>query len=302
VIDCADWVNVIALTGDDRVVLAPPVPPRHRPGQPRDSRRHHRARRGSARRRRPRAPAEETGYNRRPLAAAPQGLSQPGAAGQHALHRPRARRGADPAPTPDDGEVLAVETATLAECQHRLLAGDIDHALRRGAFAHLALRRAGPERLTNCASAGRALRGCCRGPNVGERHHDERVSMSPASRRCWHSASVAVSTARTSPSSGSWLGQRHAAARGRCRACLPCSAGLGQTCRAAASGRRCSRSLGELAGGGGERILVGLDDAAGNLEADPGGAGAELAEQHHAVVAVSAITLTQSAQSIPRIA
>src|SRR6185436_8416893 len=32
-------------------------------------------------------------------------------------------------PTPDDGELLSVETATLAECQRRLLDGEIDHAL-----------------------------------------------------------------------------------------------------------------------------------------------------------------------------
>jgi 8-oxo-dGTP pyrophosphatase MutT (NUDIX family) len=43
-------------------------------------------------------------------------------------------------PAPDDGEVLAVETASLAECQRRLLDGEIDHALVVVAFAHLALR------------------------------------------------------------------------------------------------------------------------------------------------------------------
>jgi 8-oxo-dGTP pyrophosphatase MutT (NUDIX family) len=44
-------------------------------------------------------------------------------------------------PTPDEGEVLAVETASLAECQRRLVAGDIEHALVMVAFAHLALRQ-----------------------------------------------------------------------------------------------------------------------------------------------------------------
>jgi ADP-ribose pyrophosphatase len=44
-------------------------------------------------------------------------------------------------PAPDDGEVLAVETAALADCQRRLVAGEIDHALVVVAFAHLALRR-----------------------------------------------------------------------------------------------------------------------------------------------------------------
>ena len=44
-------------------------------------------------------------------------------------------------PAPDDGEVLAVETASLADCQRLVLAGEIDHALVVVAFAHLALRR-----------------------------------------------------------------------------------------------------------------------------------------------------------------
>lgn len=44
-------------------------------------------------------------------------------------------------PTPDDGEVLTVETASLADCQRQLQSGEIDHALVMVAFAHLALRR-----------------------------------------------------------------------------------------------------------------------------------------------------------------
>jgi ADP-ribose pyrophosphatase len=44
--------------------------------------------------------------------------------------------------TPDDGEVLAVETASLADCRAKLLAGEIDHALVIVAFAHLAFRAA----------------------------------------------------------------------------------------------------------------------------------------------------------------
>jgi 8-oxo-dGTP pyrophosphatase MutT (NUDIX family) len=45
-------------------------------------------------------------------------------------------------PAPDEGEVLAVHTATLADCQARLVSGEIDHALVVVAFAHLALRSA----------------------------------------------------------------------------------------------------------------------------------------------------------------
>jgi ADP-ribose pyrophosphatase len=42
--------------------------------------------------------------------------------------------------TPDEGEVLAVETASLAECRQKLVSGEIDHALVVVAFAHLAFR------------------------------------------------------------------------------------------------------------------------------------------------------------------
>jgi hypothetical protein len=40
----------------------------------------------------------------------------------------------------DDGEHIAVETATLAEVQAKIVSGDIDHALVVTAFGHLALR------------------------------------------------------------------------------------------------------------------------------------------------------------------
>lgn len=40
----------------------------------------------------------------------------------------------------DDGEHIAVETATLAEVQEKLVSGEIDHALVVAAFGHLALR------------------------------------------------------------------------------------------------------------------------------------------------------------------
>jgi ADP-ribose pyrophosphatase len=41
----------------------------------------------------------------------------------------------------DDGEHIAVETATLAEVQAKLVSGEIDHALVVAAFGHLALRQ-----------------------------------------------------------------------------------------------------------------------------------------------------------------
>jgi hypothetical protein len=43
-------------------------------------------------------------------------------------------------PTPESGEVLAVETRTRAEVQAALVDGRIDHALVVVAFAHLAFR------------------------------------------------------------------------------------------------------------------------------------------------------------------
>jgi ADP-ribose pyrophosphatase len=43
-------------------------------------------------------------------------------------------------PDPDEGEVIEVETATLDEVQNKLLLGEIDHALVIVAFGHLAFR------------------------------------------------------------------------------------------------------------------------------------------------------------------
>ena len=43
-------------------------------------------------------------------------------------------------PRPDDGEVLAVHTAPLAEVHRQIRSGEIEHALVVVAFAHLALR------------------------------------------------------------------------------------------------------------------------------------------------------------------
>jgi hypothetical protein len=55
-------------------------------------------------------------------------------------------------PTPDAGEVLAVDTASLAECQQMIVRGEIDHALVVVAFAHLAMRTLGGS-LGPCDSA-----------------------------------------------------------------------------------------------------------------------------------------------------
>jgi ADP-ribose pyrophosphatase len=43
------------------------------------------------------------------------------------------------APTPEGGEVLALETASLGDVQAMLRSGRIEHALVVTAFAHLAL-------------------------------------------------------------------------------------------------------------------------------------------------------------------
>jgi 8-oxo-dGTP pyrophosphatase MutT (NUDIX family) len=138
-IDCADWVNVIALTGDDRVVLLRQFRPGTarvcleipggiiEPGE---------APVAAA----ARELAEETGYTGGSYQLIGKVAPNPAIQG-NTLYTVLARGVAlTLPPTPDDGEVLAVETASLAECQRRLLAGEIDHALVVVAFAHLALR------------------------------------------------------------------------------------------------------------------------------------------------------------------
>ena len=139
-IDCVDWVNVIALTDAGQVVLIR----QYRPGtdqvcleipggmmEPGEDPCTAAAR----------ELAEETGYTGGALEVLGRVAPNP-AIQNNALYTVLARGVAlTQPPAPDDGEVLTVETAALADCQRRILAGEIDHALVVVAFAHLALRR-----------------------------------------------------------------------------------------------------------------------------------------------------------------
>jgi 8-oxo-dGTP pyrophosphatase MutT (NUDIX family) len=140
VIDCDDWVNVIALTADDDVVLLRQFRPGARricleipggiiePGEEPCA--------AAAR-----ELAEETGYTGEHWELIGKVAPNP-ALQNNTLYTVLARGVAlTRPPAPDDSEVLAVETASLADCQRRLVAGEIDHALVVVAFAHLALRR-----------------------------------------------------------------------------------------------------------------------------------------------------------------
>lgn len=139
-IQCVDWVNVIALTADLRVVLIR----QYRPGADRvcleipggmiDPGEDPIAA-GV------RELAEETGYTG--ASAELIGKVAPNPALQNNTLYTVLVRGAALTSEPhlDDGEVITTETASLADCQRALLTGEIDHALVVTAFAHLALRR-----------------------------------------------------------------------------------------------------------------------------------------------------------------
>jgi hypothetical protein len=123
-IECVDWVNVIALTSDDRLVVLR----QYRPG------------------------------TNAICLEIPGGMVDPGEDARTAAERELAEVAPNPAiqnnhlhtflaldarptraPSPDGGEVLDVTTLPLADVQARLRAGEIDHALVVAAFAHLAL-------------------------------------------------------------------------------------------------------------------------------------------------------------------
>lgn len=138
-IECANWVNVIALTADEQVVMLR----QYRPGTDRvcleipggmidpgeDP-----VAAGL------RELAEETGYAGGTAELI--GTVAPNPAIQNNALFTVLVRGvalAQP-PEPEDGEVLAIHTAPLAEVKRQLQRGEIEHALVVVAFAHYFLR------------------------------------------------------------------------------------------------------------------------------------------------------------------
>ena len=138
-IDAPDWVNVIALTGEGRVVLVRQFRPGVErvcleiPGGMIDPGEDPCA--AAAR-----ELAEETGYTGGTLELIGRCAPNPAIQG-NTLYNVLARGvSLTQPPAPDDGEVLSVETATIAECLDHLRTGAIEHALVVVAFAHLMLR------------------------------------------------------------------------------------------------------------------------------------------------------------------
>jgi len=139
VIECVDWVNVIALTADDRVVLVRQFRAGTAevcleiPGGMIDPGEDALA---AARR----ELLEETGYDggRWQLL----GRVRPNPAIQNNTLHVALAEGVTPtgAQRLDGSEVIAVETAPLADIRGKLLAGEIDHALVVAAFGLYAFR------------------------------------------------------------------------------------------------------------------------------------------------------------------
>jgi ADP-ribose pyrophosphatase len=138
-IEAVDWVNVIAMTRDQRVVLIRQfrvgsnevcleipggmVDPGETPAE------------AAAR-----ELAEETGYASVHWHALGRVSPNPAIMTNH-LYTFLARDAVQTSPPrPEGSEVIAVETATLAECHAAIRDGRIDHALVIAAFAHLAFQ------------------------------------------------------------------------------------------------------------------------------------------------------------------